>query len=200
MNITRLSFRNFDTTHVSLEPRQFQTERLVKVLDRAYINSTWLRARLNDYGKAQGGASAVEFAFVALPFFWLIFVILELCIIFIVHLVIDHAAEEAKRKVMIGFAQQNNWGEAEFRDEICTLAIGIIDCSELRIFTDFDPSCLYVEFPSSFNGFGGGDNCVLIRVEYDWPLFVPSLTSELSGAGNDSYLMIVHALSINEAF
>ena len=149
---------------------------------------------------ADDGATAIEFAFVALPFFLLIFTILELCLIFLVQVVLDHAIDETKRNVLIGNAQNNSWTVTDFSDEVCSRSLGLIDCSKLVVKTDTASLCSQITLPITFTSFGGKDDCLLIRTEYDWPLFVPSFTNVLSGSNGNTYTILVHTVVINEPY
>ena len=63
------------------------------------------------------GATAIEFAFLAIPFFMLLFAILELAIIFFISSTLSHAVGEAGRLIRVGNFQ--SCGQAAFKTEVC---------------------------------------------------------------------------------
>lgn len=81
----------------------------------------------------ENGATAIEFAFVALPFFALLFGILELAVIFFINSALVHATSEAGRIIRVGNFQ--NCGAAdEFRELVCENMNNMNNCSRnLRI-------------------------------------------------------------------
>jgi Flp pilus assembly protein TadG len=79
------------------------------------------------FRKDENGATAVEFAFVALPFFMLLFGILELAIVFFVNSALVHATSEAGRVLRTGNFQACG-GQDEFKALVCENMKGMASC------------------------------------------------------------------------
>ncbi len=100
---------------------------------RTYRN--WLRK----YKKNEDGATALEFAILAVPFFALLFSIVELAIVFFLNSSLTHSMNEAARDVRTGEFQGTCGGAAEFKTAICgRMSIG--SCENLRIDVVSSPS------------------------------------------------------------
>jgi len=70
------------------------------------------------FKKNEDGATAIEFAIVALPFFTLLFGIMELAIVFFVNSALVHATSEAGRHVRVGNFQACG-GADQFKALVC---------------------------------------------------------------------------------
>ncbi len=79
------------------------------------------------FKRNEDGATAVEFAFVALPFFMLLFGILELAIVFFVNSALVHATSEAGRTLRTGNFQACG-GVDEFKALVCGNMTGMASC------------------------------------------------------------------------
>jgi len=66
----------------------------------------------------EDGATAIEFAFVALPFFALLFGIMELAIVFFINSALTHATSEAGRLIRVGNFQACG-GADQFKALVC---------------------------------------------------------------------------------
>ena len=87
--------------------------------------------RIRRYKKNKDGATAIEFALLAIPFFSLLFAILELSIIFFISSTLSHAVSETGRQIRVGNFQ--NCGQAAFKAAVCTRMTGVGNCDRLRI-------------------------------------------------------------------
>lgn len=79
------------------------------------------------FKKEDDGATAVEFAFVALPFFALLFGIMELAIVFFVNSALVHSTAEAGRLIRVGNFQACG-GADEFKALVCGNMKGMANC------------------------------------------------------------------------
>jgi len=70
--------------------------------------SGMLRDRLKRFAQARRGAVAVEFAFLALPFLFMLFAVLELALVFLLSASLDTAMEDASRQIRTGNFQRDN--------------------------------------------------------------------------------------------
>ena len=82
------------------------------------------------------GVTAVEFGILALPFFTIIFAILETTMVFLAGQVLDGAVEDASRQIRTGQAQSYNI--EDFRGLLCEYTFRLFgeDCPEVRIIVD----------------------------------------------------------------
>lgn len=79
------------------------------------------------FQRDEDGATAIEFAFVALPFFALLFGIMELAIVFFVNSALVHATAEAGRLIRVGNFQACG-GADEFKALVCGNMKGMANC------------------------------------------------------------------------
>lgn len=98
------------------------------------------RLLLRRFGRSQDGATVVEFAFVAVPFFSLLFAIFETALMFWTNQVLEESLSQVSRSLITGqsryiyTASTGAANAAKFRDDICARApMGLIDCSKLSV-------------------------------------------------------------------
>lgn len=95
------------------------------------------RRLIERFRQSQDGATAVEFGFIAVPFFALIFAILEIGLMFWTSEMLEESLTQASRRLLTGQAVSRyastdpTKNAAAFRNDICALAP--IDCSKLQI-------------------------------------------------------------------
>ncbi|MHB1102269.1 MAG: TadE/TadG family type IV pilus assembly protein [Devosia sp.] len=141
----------------------------------------------------ESAATAVEFGILALPFFTIIFAILETASVFFAGQILDSAVNDSSRLIRTGQAQTAGYTGDDYRDAICEGLYGLFDCtdtSKLRIkvttISDFasaapstpiDPSC-YVSgtncnltVAQTYEP-GVGSSVVLVEAYYKWPTVV----------------------------
>lgn len=136
------------------------------------------------------GAVAIEFALLALPFFTLIFAIIETSMVFFASQILDSAVQDAGRLLRTGQAQTANYNSANFRTAVCNGTYGLFRCANLKIkvsvVTSFttatttspvgtgsnctSTSCNWT-ITEAYSPGSGGD-VVLVEVYYKWPMIV----------------------------
>jgi len=99
----------------------FFSDHIMQRAERAALRLT------KRFRKEEDGATAVEFAFVALPFFALLFGIMELAIVFFVNSALVHATSEAGRLIRVGNFQACG-GADEFKALVCENMNGMGNC------------------------------------------------------------------------
>lgn len=79
----------------------------------------------------EDGAVAVEFAILAIPFFTLIFAILETSLTFFAQQILESALQDATRYIRTGQSQTvaPAWDTKAFRKAICDGTFGMFECS-----------------------------------------------------------------------
>jgi Flp pilus assembly protein TadG len=93
-------------------------------------------ARGRRFAADERGVTAVEFGLLALPFFTIIFAILQTAIMFLTMQVLDSALEDSMRMIRTGRAQAAKYTLADFRKYMCGYTFNLIDCSQIKIKVD----------------------------------------------------------------
>jgi len=175
-------------------------------------------SRVKRYRKAKDGATAVEFALLAIPFFMLLFAILELAIIFFLSSTLSHAVGEAGRLVRVGNFQ--NCGQAAFKAEICSRMNAIGSCeNSLRVDLISEPTFSAVTLPDvptpptappgapapaipngDYDETLAGDPVVLRALYYHKLLLPPQLTRLENVPGSKTRVLVSTTAFQNEPF
>lgn len=159
------------------------------------------------------GAAAIEFAIVALPFFFVIFAILELGIIFLVDSMMESAVQQAGRLVRTGQAQGGAISPAQFKTALCQgMSVFSGDCQaratvDVRVIPQFrnpnppDPTADGVLGPDEgeFDPGAAGD-LMLVRVWYQQPVVTPLLSQALTRLDSGGAVISVTTAFRNEPF
>lgn len=147
------------------------------------------RSLLRRWCSDTGGASAIEFAFTAMPFLLFIFGIMMTGLQFFTMNSLEHGVESAARLVRTGQAQNSNMTVAQFKQSICQNASAPIACdSHLSVhiqqgaqWSDITPEACLKNDGTMANGTGAnGDTVstytgaasvvVLVTACYQWDL------------------------------
>ena len=89
--------------------------------------------RIRRYLKNKEGTAAIEFAILAIPFFMLLFAVLELAIVFFINSTLNHAVSEAGRQIRTGNFQDCGTQD-NFKKLVCENMSGLGNCQKrLRI-------------------------------------------------------------------
>ena len=172
-----------------------------------------LKARLVRFAEDRRGAAAVEFAMIAAPFFFLIFGLLEVCLIFIMSTVMEHAVTEASRPLRTGEAQQAAMTEEQFRQAVCAEFFDLLNCDarlsiDVRTVSNFGATPMGSQLDADGNlensDFvfqpGGPNEIVAVRVFYEWDLITPFLSKPLQNMAGNKHLLETSAVFRNEPF
>lgn len=172
-----------------------------------------LMQRLRRRRGASEGSAAVEFALVALPFFFMLFAIMEIGLIFVTDAVLTNAVMETGRLVRTGQASQSNLTPAQFKTALCSrmniLSSGCdgratVDVRVIPQYRQINPPPPDPLSGASFstNGLtytnGQPGSLVLVRVWYKQPLFTPFLAQGLSRLGDGDSVLTATATFRNE--
>ncbi|MBO9559032.1 MAG: pilus assembly protein [Caulobacter sp.] len=146
---------------------------------------------LRRFAREDDGATAVEFAFVSIPFLLLVFGIIELGIAFLVSMSLENALMNVDRKIRTGDSQ--NISKAQFLKDTCAQMSWLGNsCAnsitlDVRVLPSFaDANNLQKPKIGAFCfDTGGPGSIMLVRGYYKWPLITPMLQQAISGtAGN----------------
>jgi len=141
------------------------------------------------------GATAVEFALVAAPFFALLYAILETALVFLAQQVLQTATTQASRAIMTGQAQAQNMTAAQFKQSVCAHAVALFNCSSLYVnvvtFSSFTAATMPSpiqngQFNTSNMNYspGGTGDIEVVQVYYPWPVISGPLGFALSNTNN----------------
>ncbi len=172
------------------------------------------RLRAMPWVRSEGGAVAVEFAMVALPFIFIIFSIFELALILLIYSTLENGMGDAARTIRTGSLQTAGGATASsFRNAICA-NLGWLqsDCQaklqvDVRTLSQFtNPSVTDPYATGNFDSTqvqfspGAQGSIVLVRAWYPWPLIMPSMNAALSRANNGTALILATTTFKNEPY
>jgi Flp pilus assembly protein TadG len=154
---------------------------------------------------AQDGATAVEFAFVAIPFLLLIFAIIELGLVFLVSVTLDNAVIDAGRQVRTGTLQSSAGTAASFEAAVCarmnwlgSKCAGDLNV-DVRTVSTFSASGSVTTPKTACWDPGGPGSIVLVRAYYNWSLMTPLLKTGLQTANGKQVITATTAF-VNEPY
>lgn len=164
--------------------------------------------------RSREGSTAVEFALIATPFFFMLFAIFEIALLFVTNLVLENAVLQTGRLIRTGEASNSNMSSAEFKTALCAkMAIFSGDCpsratvdvrviSTFRNVTPTDPLADGKTFDASKLTYATGapGNLMLVRVWYRQPLITPFLTQALSTLNSGATILTATTTFINEPY
>jgi Flp pilus assembly protein TadG len=191
------------------------------------LNRTLNRLRRR-FRKDDGGATAVEFAFVGAPFLFLMMATFETGLTLFSEYAVQSATTSASRLIRTGQAHSGGFSKAEFQNQLCAKLPAMLDCSKVYInvevrnnFADAsnrtDASDDGELSDGVVNGaafdIGNAGDIVIVETFYEWNLFTPNLMKLLNinstGApvpnwlanhGEDKHLVRGVAVFRNEPF
>jgi Flp pilus assembly protein TadG len=181
---------------------------LARVLRNPWISPCGVSRRL---AECRAGSAAVEFALVAVPFFGLLFLILNTALVFFIQQTLQTATTQAARLVMTGQAQKQNLSAAQFQQAVCTNATALLDCAGIYVnvqtFSSFSSVKMLNpvtngKFDKSNIGYnpGGSGDIEIIQVFYQWPLFATLLGFDFSNMSGGMDLLVATAAFRNEPY
>lgn len=162
---------------------------------------------LRRFARAQEGATAVEFAFVAIPFLMMVFAIIELGLVFLVSMTLENALATVDRKIRTGEFQTTGGDAASFQAAVCKeMAWLETSCPsaitlDVRVLPSFADSQDLQRPPTGKTCWnpGGHDSIVLVRGYYRWPVITPLLRSAVDASGGDREISIANVFT-NEPY
>jgi Flp pilus assembly protein TadG len=164
------------------------------------------------FGRRQDGAAAVEFGLIVTPFLALVFAIIQTAIVFFAGQVLETAAADSARLIMTGQAQTQGLTQDTFKNAVCSKIYGLFDCAnsvyvDVKTYTSF--SSINLSLPLDSNGNlvnnftyqpGGPGDIVVVRLYYQWPVYVSLLGFSLSNMSGSNRLMVATAAFRNEPY
>jgi Flp pilus assembly protein TadG len=176
---------------------------------------TSARNLLHRFHRNRQASAAVEFALVAPAFFALLFAILETAIMFFAGQVLESVTQNGARLILTGQAQNSGYLQADFKTQVCgpptSLANILFDCTngiyiDVQSYSQFSNitinnqivACNFV-VPTNYSPGGPGD-IVVVRVFYQWQMFVTGLGYNISNLCGGKRLLTATAAFQNEPY
>jgi Flp pilus assembly protein TadG len=167
---------------------------------------------LKGFRRAKDGVTTVEFALVALPFFFFLFAILDVSLVFFASTTLENGVVSAARQIRTGQAQVANMTAAQFRTLVCNEISMLLACDarlglDVRKYTGFGSA----QFPSALDGDGnlsgdmifdpgGAGDVVVVRAFYTWPMLTPSVGASFVNMAGGHRLLETSIAFRNEPF
>lgn len=159
---------------------------------------------LSRFGGARQGATVVEFALIAPPFFALLIAVFEMTLYLFAQQTLQNAAVEAGRLIMTGQAQNANTTQSQFANEVCPMVQALFNCDNLMInvqnYSNFAgantgaPTLTYNPDGTVSNTWsyspGTPGQVMVVQLIYQWPIVGGPFGYVLSNLGNDTTEMM----------
>ncbi|MEZ2143078.1 TadE/TadG family type IV pilus assembly protein [Bradyrhizobium sp. DN5] len=170
------------------------------------------RNRLAAFARDSRGATAVEFALVAVPFLALIIALIQTFLVFFAQQMLESVVRQSARLVMTGQVQSAQMTQAVFKQKVCDQIVILFNCSGLMVDMQVATSWTSANtaMPTlTFDGSGKVTNTwqydpgdagdiVVLRVMYVWPVVLGPLGFNLSNLSNGNRLIMSSAAFQNE--
>lgn len=181
-----------------------------------------MRARLSAFSgfriaraasRDQRGSVLVEFSLIAIPFFMLLFGVLEVGIVFFGNSMLEKGTADAARLIRTGQVQAQNMTATQFHDYICGQISALLSCGtnlqvDVEAFSDFGD--VQIQNPINPDGtlnanldnfeVGGPGDIVLVRTFYTWDILTPILKPFFANLANGKRLLTSASTFRNEPF
>jgi Flp pilus assembly protein TadG len=172
--------------------------------------------------RSRDGAAAIEFALLAIPYFLIVFAIIETFIAFTGEQLVANAVDTMARRLRTGQITAENTTEAKFRSEFCDEISILIQCGEdnklildLRSFSNFAdiPKTVPRESGEQFGDLtatdvyepGGAGTINMLRAYYRWEIVTDLVrpyisTIRPSDGSRSEFLIVATAAYKNENY
>jgi Flp pilus assembly protein TadG len=172
------------------------------------------RSLFSRFRRNRDGATAVEFALVAIPFFWLMMGMAEIGAMSMVQSNMDNAMAEVGRTIRTGEVQTNSVSATQLKNQMCDNVRQImnLDCSaNLQIDVDRFDSFADADGTAPVAGGaldmgqmsfqpGGPGEVILVRAYYQWEILTPMFETVFANLGGGRRLIVTAMLFRNEPF
>jgi Flp pilus assembly protein TadG len=168
---------------------------------------------LRRFRRNRRGSAAVEFALVAPVFFALLFAIIETAIVFFAGQVLETITQNAARMIMTGQAQTQSFQQADFKNYVCGQIPALFSCANVYVDVQSYPTFATAAIGispqiDSNNNFinnmqyspGTQGQVVVVRLFYQWPLFVTGLGYNIANLSGSKRLLTAAAAFQNEPY
>jgi Flp pilus assembly protein TadG len=161
--------------------------------------------------RQQDGAAAVEFALVAAPFLAMVFAIIETAVVFFAGQALETAAADSARLIMTGQAQNAGYDQVKFKQAVCGKIYGLFNCAgglsvDVKSYPAFAsiPTAKPITNGNMDTNFGyvpgNPGDIVVVRLMYQWPVYVSLLGLNLSDLSGGKRLIMSTVAFRNEPY
>lgn len=158
--------------------------------------------------RLERGSATVEFALLAPLFFFLMFIVIELGILFWVNLTMQYAVREGARYAVTG---QSNLDPDASNQQRYLAVIQKIRSSSMGVYARVNPTIVVngvSQAPGGYSNsmFGGADSLVVLQLDCNWPVVTPAwrlmalINPGTQASPPGQYAFSVAATMRNEAF
>src|ERR1700743_73823 len=156
---------------------------------------------LRRFRRSRSASAAVEFALVAPVFFALLFAIIETATMFFASQVLETMTQDSARQIMTGQGENGALSAPDFHDNVgCPLNPALFTCTavfvDVESFSQFANVTINTPIDGSGNFInnmqyspGGPCAIVMVRLFYQWPLFVTGLGYNISNMSGNQRLL-----------
>ncbi len=166
------------------------------------------------FARCQKGATAVEFAIVATPFFALLIALFQTALVFFAQRVLDEITDQASRYILTGQAQTAGMTQSQFATYVCQNSFAIFNCSNFMInvqnYSSFSsantttPTLTFNSQGAVTNQWtwspGNAGDIVIVQVMYQWPIMLGPLGFNLANLSNGDRLLVSTVAFKNEPY
>ena len=153
----------------------------------------------------------VEFALVAPVFFALLFAIIETALMFFASQVLETITQNSARMIVTGQAQTQAYTATQFKTYVCGQIPALFSCNSLYVDVESYPSFSSITLSTQIdangnfvNNFtyqpGGPGDIVVVRLFYQYPVYVSLLGFNLSNVNGGKRLLAATAAFRNEPY
>jgi Flp pilus assembly protein TadG len=171
------------------------------------------RSVFRRFRRSRQGSAAVEFALVAPVFFALLFAIVETALMFFASQVLETITQDSARMIETGQAQSASYDAAAFKTNVvCPQIVALFTCNNIYVDVKSYSSFTTVTINSEIDATGSftsgnlkycpgnAGDIVVVRLFYQWPLFVTGLGYNISNLAGNQRLLVATAAFRNEPF
>lgn len=172
------------------------------------------RRRWRAFVADRKGATAVEFALIAAPFIALLVALIQTFLVFFAQQLLEQVVNQSSRAILTGQAQAQSMTQAQFAKTVCSNVVILFDCNNLMIdvqvagaWTSANTGLPTLTFDGSGKvtnvwqfAPGNPGDIVVVRVMYQWPVFLGPLGFNLANLSNGNRLIMATTAFMNEAF
>ena len=177
-----------------------------------------LRAVSKRYLGSEHGATAVEFAMVAGPFFLVLGVTIETGLMMFSEYALQSAVLDSGRLIRTGQAQKGNFDVAAFKTAICSTANVVMDCqnkvtvyvnhsattfaqlnSTVPAFLSIGPSVTNQPYPVTYST-GSQLQPVAVVATYDWYFVMPGMSYLGNVMSNSARRLVGYSIFLTEPY
>lgn len=181
-------------------------------LAKSFISGKVAPPLLRRFVAHREAGTTVEFALLAAPLMAALFAILQTALIFFAGQTLEAAAASSARLILTGQAQTAGWTAAQFKQQVCNQIHAIFNCSngvyvDVETYPSFAAANLGLPIVNGlFNAAalaynpGGPGDIVMLRLYYQYPVFVNLLGFNLSNLTGGYNLFAATAVFKNEPY